>query len=207
MPGMPAARIMVDTVFNIHMHSPGTPLLGIPPDPPPPSPPVCLSHPVTGFTTALSRAARNVLFGKPPYSVFINGIPAAQCGDGGFHILCCGSNTYEIALGSSTVNVEGDRAVRLLDKTAHCSMVKLPKPPDFPKGPPMKPVIPAVAIYPGEIAAPGMVTGGGSPTVLIGGAQVPSLATMPSLYKDLGLEVSGLGKLAKLDKGELKKVV
>ena len=44
LPGKPAARILVDKTFNYHSHAPGTPLFGIPPDPPPPSPPVCLGH-------------------------------------------------------------------------------------------------------------------------------------------------------------------
>ena len=147
------------------------------------------------MTTALARATFNLLFGKPVYSVFINGIPASQCGDGGVHILCCGMNTYDIAMGSSSVNIEGDRAARQLDTSAHCSMLRMPKSPDFPKGPP-KPVIPSVPIYPGELAAPGMITSG-STNVLIGGFPLPSFQAFEgkTMFDALGLALKGLAKL------------
>jgi len=52
--------------------------------------------------------------------VIVNGKPAVRQGDGGVHMLCCGTNTWHAAGGSSTVIVNGKPAFRLSDRTEHC---------------------------------------------------------------------------------------
>lgn len=53
-------------------------------------------------------------------NVTTNGKPAVRQGDGGIHMLCCGSNTWKAAGGSGTVLINGQPAFRLNDKTSHC---------------------------------------------------------------------------------------
>ena len=181
----PAARLLIDPVFSTHIHGIGTPGLGIPPDPPIP-PLVCIPHIVTGFTTALARAVSNALFkGSPGFTVFINNLPAAQCSDGGWGLLCCGPNTYDIFTGSSTVNIDGDRAARCLDTTFHCDLIPI-KPMNPPKGPPK----PGVGIPPF-----GIITSG-SPNVFIGGFPLPSFTALAGALLMKGLSKL-IGKVAK----------
>jgi uncharacterized Zn-binding protein involved in type VI secretion len=53
-------------------------------------------------------------------NVTTNGKPAVRKGDGGIHMLCCGSNTWKAAGGSGTVFINCQPAFRLDDKTSHC---------------------------------------------------------------------------------------
>ncbi len=52
--------------------------------------------------------------------VDINGKPAAFVGCRGIHGVCCGPNTFEIAVGAPSVFINGYPAARIGDRTAHC---------------------------------------------------------------------------------------
>jgi uncharacterized Zn-binding protein involved in type VI secretion len=63
-------------------------------------------------------------------SVFLNGIPAARCGDFGIAPTCVGLfPIFEVKTGSSQVFIGGSRAARLLDITSVC----VPAPPPMSK--------------------------------------------------------------------------
>ena len=49
-----------------------------------------------------------------------NNKPAVRKGDAGIHLLCCGSNTWHAAGGSSTVTINGMPAFRENDPSEHC---------------------------------------------------------------------------------------
>ena len=129
--------------------------------------------------------------------MIINGMPVAMVGDGGFPFFCCAHNLSEIAMGSSVVNIEGDRVARMGDITAHCAFPHPPKPPEFYHGLP-KPPVPPIPIFPGDVAAPGIIMLG-SFNVFIGGFPLPSFKqmAMKALFKGL---MKGLGKLKDLIK-------
>jgi len=182
----PAARLLVDPVFSAHIHGFPTPAMGIPPDVP--LSPVCTPHIVLGFTTALGRAICNALFkGVPGWTVFINGMPAAQCSDGGRALMCCGPNTYDVFMGSMTVDIEGDRAPRAGDATFHCDFFPI-KPNNPPTGPPK----------PGAAIPPFGIVTSGSANVIIGGPPMPSwqALAMAAAFKVLGFVMKGLLKAA-----------
>lgn len=208
----PAVRLHVDMVTSIHLHAPAPPSpgFGIPPDviPTPFNPLGCFGHPTVGVITGLARAIVKMLFSlsikTPPYSVYINGSPAAQCGDGGKSLRCCSQNIFEVALGSSSVYIDGDRAVRMgTDVTAHCG-ITLPKLPYMPDNLP-KPPIPPVPMIPitGSVYAPGMIVAS-SPNVFIGGFPLPSFSAMlfglafKAILKIGKIALSGIKKLVKL---------
>jgi RHS repeat-associated protein len=101
-PSLPAA-----TLLGMHLgppHAHGHPPSFIAPAPPVPLP------------------SMGVLMLSGCWSVFINGAPAARCGDMGLG-LTCGSLAppFEIATGSSNVFIGGARAARLGDITRHCN--------------------------------------------------------------------------------------
>jgi uncharacterized Zn-binding protein involved in type VI secretion len=52
--------------------------------------------------------------------VTVDSRPAMRKGDGGIHMLCCGSNTWKANGGSSTVKINGRPAFRKSDATSHC---------------------------------------------------------------------------------------
>jgi uncharacterized Zn-binding protein involved in type VI secretion len=52
--------------------------------------------------------------------VLVNNRPAVRVGDKGVHAPCCGSNMWEAAKGSTSVEINGKGAHRLLDKDEHC---------------------------------------------------------------------------------------
>jgi hypothetical protein len=109
---------------------------------------------------------------------FIEGRPAARCGDMGLSIYCGGFFPMsEIFFGSSTVWVEGARQARgLVDITKHC-IFSTPKPSDPPIGPFLGMTVPQAV------------------KTMVGGFPMPSLLSMAmgQLFKGL---FKGIGKLA-----------
>ena len=160
-PRFPALRVGDLAIGLPHAHA-------HPPNLIPPAPPVPL--PSTGPVIKIP-----ILSGAN--AVFINGQPAARCGDMGMGIWCGGYfPLYEIFLGSAHVWIEGSRAARLgIDITKHC-IFTTPKPNDPPIGPMVGTTIT------------------GSPNVLIGGIPLPSLTNM-AIGKALKVGLKGLGKV------------
>lgn len=72
--------------------------------------PAC-PHPVTGPCISASP------------NIMVNGLQAMRVGDPGVHAACCGPNTWNAAMGSSTVYFNDLAAVRLNDMTQHCGGV------------------------------------------------------------------------------------
>jgi uncharacterized Zn-binding protein involved in type VI secretion len=162
-PRFPALRITDLAIGLPHAHA-------HPPNLIPPAPPVPL--PSTGPVIKIP-----ILSGAN--AVFMNGLPAARCGDIGLGIWCGGYfPLYEIFLGSSHVWIEGSRAARLgVDITKHC-VFTTPRPSD----PPMGPMVGTTIT--------------GSANVLIGGIPLPSLTNM-AVGAALKVAFKGLGKVVR----------
>jgi uncharacterized Zn-binding protein involved in type VI secretion len=162
-PRFPALRVgdLAVGLPHAHAHPPNW----IPPAPPVPLPSVgpVIKIPILSGANA----------------VFINGQPAARCGDMGIGVWCGGYfPLYEIFLGSSHVWIEGSRAARLgIDITKHC-VFTTPKPQDPPIGPMVGTTIT------------------GSANVLIGGIPLPSLTNM-AVGAALKVAFKGLGKVVR----------
>jgi uncharacterized Zn-binding protein involved in type VI secretion len=160
-PRFPALRVgdLAVGLPHAHAHPPNL----IPPAPPVPLPSV---GPVI-----------KIPFLSGANAVFINGQPAARCGDMGMGVWCGGYfPLYEVFLGSSHVWIEGSRAARLgIDITKHC-VFTTPKPNDPPIGPMVGTTIT------------------GSANVLIGGIPLPSLTNM-AVGAALKVAFKGLGKV------------
>ena len=71
----------------------------------------CCHHSCTGPGTE----------GSP--NVNVNGMPALRLGDPGVHSSCCGANTWNVMMASTTVFINGKGAARLGDQTQHCGGV------------------------------------------------------------------------------------
>jgi uncharacterized Zn-binding protein involved in type VI secretion len=57
-------------------------------------------------------------------NVRVSGKPALRVGDMGIHSSCCGPNTWLVQEGSGQLFINGSAAVRVGDKTRHCSISK-----------------------------------------------------------------------------------
>ncbi len=146
-PSIPALRVWDLDVGLPHAHN-------HPPNITPPNP---VPIPLPSFGPVIP-----IPFLSGAHKVFINGTPAARCGDMGLGVWCGGYfPMFEVFLGSSTVWIEAARAGRVgVDITKHCIFTS-PKPSDPPLGPMIGTTLPP-----------------GSPNVQIGGMPFPSLFSL-----------------------------
>lgn len=164
--GFPALRVTDLDIGLPHAHS-------HPPNLTPPNP---VPVPLPSMGPVIS-----IPFLSGAQSIFIEGAPAARCGDLGLGMVCGGFfPMFEVFLGSSSVWFEGARQGRMaVDITKHCIFTS-PRPSDPPIGPML-----------------GSTVKGATKT-LIGGFPMPSLTALgvglafKGLFKGLGAVLNRL---------------
>jgi len=162
-PGFAALRVTDQNIGLPHAHS-------HPPNLVPPNP-VPVPLPSTGPVIAIP-------FMSGSQRTFMDGSPAARCGDMGMGMFCGGFfPMFEVFLGSASVWTEGARQARMqVDVTKHC-IFSTPRPSDPPLGPMIGTTIT------------------GAVRTLVGGAPMPSLTSFALGLAFKGM-FSGVGALA-----------